>query len=148
MKRRLAEFQIEEANAFIQEAALAARKKYFSEDAWTRRLAQLTQSAQQFSVLWQARVDLFHDIESALDENPTSEKAQALAARWIDHIDIASAGDTGIKEGLLKLWQDRRNWPATLRWMEESLCRLTGDRFDRAADFLDRATAARLHSPG
>lgn len=148
MKRRLAEFQMEEANAFIQQAALAARKKYFSDDAWTRRLAQLTQSAQQFSVLWQARVDLFHDIVSALDEDPAGEKAQSLAARWMDHIDMASAGDAGIKDGLQALWQDRRNWPATLRWMEESFCRLTGDCFDQAADFLDRATAARLHQPG
>jgi len=142
MKRRIAEFNLEEVNQFIQRVVLSARKKYFSEDAWAKLVEIRNRATQDHSVLWQTRVDLFRDIESSLAEDPASEQAQALVLRWMALMDAASYDDSGIKAGLMKAWADRRNWPATMRWQEEGLCMMTSERFDKAADFIDKAVAA------
>jgi DNA-binding transcriptional MerR regulator len=140
VKRKIAEFNLEEVHGFIEQAGLCARKKYFSDDAWTRWVAIRNDPA-QLSVLWQSRVDLFREIESSLHEDPAGERGRALALRWAAHLDAASGGDPGVKAGLKKSWADRRNWTATLRWVEESLCMMSGEQFDAAADFLDAAIA-------
>lgn len=141
IKRRIAEFNLEEVNEFIHQAALSSRKKYFSEKAWAKLVAIRNPAAQDYSVMWQARVDLFRDIESALGEDPAGEKGQALAARWAALMDAASGGDLGVKAGLIKAWADRRNWPATLRWLEEGLSMMSDNRFETAAGFIDKAVA-------
>jgi uncharacterized damage-inducible protein DinB len=92
--------------------------------------------------MWQARVDLFRDIEKALDEDPASEIAQALAARWRAQQDEASGGDSEIKEALLQGWANRGHWPASMRWQVEGLHMMAFERFEKAADFLDRAVAS------
>lgn len=143
MKRRIAEFNLEEVSRFIKETALSSRKKYFSKEAWARFIETRNQSPKDYSALWQARVDLFRDIESSLGEDPAGEKAGALARRWMAHMDALSGGDPEVKAGLMKTWADRPNWTATLRWREEGLCMMSTERFDKAADFLDRAVAAR-----
>jgi DNA-binding transcriptional MerR regulator len=140
MKRRIAEFKLEEVNKYLQKVALSLRKKYFTSEGWTRYV-ELRKDPGQFSVMWQSRVDLFREIESFLDENPAGEKAREIAARWMAHLDAASGGDPEVKAGLLKTWADRPNWTATLRWREEGLCMVTGERFDNAANFLDEAVA-------
>ena len=89
-----------------------------------------------------ARVDLFRDIESALEADPTSETAQALARRWTAQMDETSAGDPGVKAGLIKQWADCQRWPATLRWQIEGLHLMSHGRSEQAADFIDAAVAA------
>lgn len=142
MKRRIAEFNLEELNAFVEQAAISSRKKYFSERAWAKWLEIRNEAAPDLAVLWQRRVDLFHDVELSLLEDPAGEKAQALAARWMAQMDAVSGGDPDVKAGLMKAWADRRNWPATLRWLEEGLSRMASDQFDKSADFIDKAVAA------
>jgi DNA-binding transcriptional MerR regulator len=142
MKRRIAEFNLEEVNEFIKQTALSSRKKYFSEEAWAKLVEIRNEAAQDFSVLWQIRVDLFRDIESSLGEDPAAENAQALAARWMAHMDATSGSYPGVKAGLMKAWADRQNWPATLRWLEEGLCMMSYERFEKAADFIDKAVAS------
>ena len=95
----------------------------------------------RISAIWQSRVDLFREIESSLREDPASEKVKALAVRWRAYLDVASGGDPGVKAGLMNVWADRKNWTATLRWLEETLSMVTAERFDTAADFLDKAVA-------
>ena len=140
MKQRIAELGLEEIVGFIQQAALCARRRYFSEEAWAKVVAN-RKATEEVSASWQARVDLFRDLESSLAEDPAGEKARSLAARWVSQLDQASRGDAGVKAGLLKSWQDRRNWPATVRWREEGLAMMNTERFEKAADFLDRALA-------
>ena len=89
--------------------------------------------------MWQTCLDLFHDIDNDFGEDPAGEIGQALAARWMALVDSSSGGDPEVKIGLLKAWADRRHWTATLRWIEEGLCRLPFERILAAADFLDRA---------
>ena len=141
IKRKIAQFNLEEVNEFIQQAVLSSRKKYFDKRAWPK-FVEIRQDPAQVSVIWQSRVDLFREIASSLSEDPAGEKAKTLAARWMAHMDAASGGDPGVKVGLLKAWADRKNWTATLRWMEEGLCMLTDEEFDQAADFLDKAVAS------
>jgi hypothetical protein len=145
MKQRLAADHREEVAAFIQRAALSSRKKYFSEAAWTRyteRRERLMQDPQARTATWQERLDLFRDIEAALDEDPAGEKGRALARRWMAQLDEASAGDPEVKAGLLNSWADRQNWSAILRWNMEGMVMMNTERFDRAADFLDQACRA------
>jgi DNA-binding transcriptional MerR regulator len=56
--------------------------------------------------------ELFADVEASLAEDPASEKAQALAARWKRLVDGFTGGDYEIGAGLKKLYADRPNWPA------------------------------------
>jgi TipAS antibiotic-recognition domain len=88
---------------------LPSRKKYFSESAWDK-LMELRKRTEDHSAQWQARVDLFRDIEAALGEDPGGEKAQELAARWQAQIEEASGGDPEIKLGLLAGWSPPIFW--------------------------------------
>ena len=140
MKKRMAEFKTEEATAFIKLAALSSRKQYFSEQAWVK-LMKLRENEPDHSRMWQARVDLFADIEKALLRDPAGEIAQALVARWRAQLDEASGGDAEIKTALLRGWTSRRHWPPSVRWQVEALHMMSFGRFERCADFLDRAAA-------
>jgi DNA-binding transcriptional MerR regulator len=141
MKRRIAEFKLEEVNKYISQVVLSSRKKYFSEQGW-RKFVEIRKDPGQISVIWQSRVDLFREVESYLGEDPASEKAQALAARWTAHMDAASGGDPEAKAGLRRLWEDRQNWTATVRYLEETLSMMTGERFDKAAVFIDKVVGS------
>ena len=140
MKQRLAEFKVEECTAFIKMAALSSRKQYFSEQAWAK-LMKLRENETDHSRMWQARVALFADIEKALPRDPAGEIAQAFVARWRAQLDEASGGDPEIKAALLHGWTNRRHWPPSVRWQVEALHMMSFERFERAADFLDRAAA-------
>jgi hypothetical protein len=50
-------------------------------------------------------------VESALDLDPASEKAQALAKQWVLLAEVVSGGDSEMKAGAIKAWKDHRNWP-------------------------------------
>jgi len=145
MKQRIADFNLEAVTEFIKQVALSAPKKYFSPAAWDRLVEERKRAAEdpeKVTVRWQAKVDLFRDIEAAWSEDPAGEKGQTLARRWMAQWEDGSSGDLEIQEGLIRVWADRRHWPAILRWQTEALVMMTAERFDKAADFLDRALAA------
>lgn len=56
--------------------------------------------------------ELFADVEAALDEDPASPRAQALADRWTKLVEEFTGGDPEITKGVGKVWADRPNWPA------------------------------------
>src|SRR5260370_13379193 len=96
VKHRIAEFKLEEVTEFIKQAAISSRKKYFSEQAWGKWRALRNSSPEEFSRSWQAQVDLFRDIQSALGADPAGETAQSLARRWRAQMDEASAVAPGV----------------------------------------------------
>jgi DNA-binding transcriptional MerR regulator len=59
--------------------------------------------------------ELFADIEAALDEDPASAKAQALASRWRELLAGFTGGDPEIQRGLNQMWADQPNWPEPQR---------------------------------
>ena len=144
MKQRVADLQLEEVNNFIQQAAVSSRKKYFSEQAWVKYVALRARTPEEVSRAWQARVDLFRDVEAAFGADPASDTAQALAARWRSLIDEASGADPEVQDGLMKMWNDRHHWSATLRWQIEAFHMMGSERFEKAADFIDTALAVRI----
>jgi DNA-binding transcriptional MerR regulator/uncharacterized damage-inducible protein DinB len=147
MKQRLAEFKIEEVTTFLRLAALSARKEHFREEVWTKLIELQQRSVKDHSRLWQARADLFHDLEQALDEDPAGEIAQALVERWSSQLDEACGGDAEIKAALVHGWSKRREWPEQMRWQVERLHMMSFERFEKAADFLDRARVAAPQAP-
>ena len=89
---------------------------YYSAEAQ----AKLEERKHLWSPELQARVErewaeLFRDVEAALDEDPASEKAQALAARWKSLIEQFTGGDPEIVKGLRNLYADRPNWPGAMQ---------------------------------
>jgi MerR family transcriptional regulator, thiopeptide resistance regulator len=147
MRQRLAEFRLEQVTEFINHAAMATERKHFSEAAWNklmelRKSRMREEAAEEVSRSWQARVDLFHDIEAAMTggEDPAGGTARALADRWRVQLEEHSGGNTQVQAGLLRTWADRRNWPAVLRWRFEGLYRMPYERMVHVVDFIERAT--------
>ncbi len=90
--------------------------KYYSEEAQ----AKMAEKRKEWKPEMQAEVtkawtELFRDVEAALDEDPASDNAQALLARWRKLVEGFTGGDPGITQGLGKVWADRPNWPAQMK---------------------------------
>ncbi len=97
MKRRIEEYRVEEVMQFMHKAGIACRRKYFAEAAWERHQTDLTsRSVEESTAIWQARVDLFREVEVVAGEDPAGEKGQDLARRWLEHLKAASGGDPEI----------------------------------------------------
>lgn len=89
-------------------------EKYYSSEAraalqerqasWT---PELQAKAQQD---W---LDLFRDVEDALEKNlePSSETAQAMGQRWKALVGAFTGGNPQVAEGLNRVYADRPNWP-------------------------------------
>lgn len=91
-------------------------KKYYTEEARAkveeRKQLWSPQNQERWSQEWS---DLFREVEAAAGENPASEKAQALAARWKKLVEGFTGGDPQITAGLSKMYRDRPNWPASMQ---------------------------------
>lgn len=144
MKQRVADLQLEEVNEFIKQAAMSSPKRYFGDRAWVKYRSLRNRSPEEVSRSWQARVDLFRDVEAALGADPACDTAQALATRWRSLVDEASGADPEVKAGLIKMWADRHHWSSTLRWQIEGLHMMGSERFEKAADFIHAAVAVRV----
>ena len=88
-------------------------EKYYSPEA----RAKIEARAREWTPELQAEVskqwtELFRDVEAALDEDPASEKAQALGVRWKKLVAGFTGGDREVGAGLNRLYADRPNWPA------------------------------------
>jgi DNA-binding transcriptional MerR regulator len=91
-------------------------KKYYSPEAQ----AKVEDRKKLWSPELQERVSrewtqLTADVEAALGEDPSSPRAQALAARWRNLVEQFTGGDPGILMGLRAMWQDKANWPESAR---------------------------------
>ena len=91
-------------------------KKYYSAGAQ----AKVEERKKLWSPELQERVsrqwsELFADIEAALNEDPASPKAQALAARWRELLAGFTGADPEIQRGLNQMWADQPNWPEPQR---------------------------------
>lgn len=87
-------------------------KKYYTEE-------QLQELAQRGTpeVLEKGQQDwavLLKEVDEAVGEgvDPTSDRAQALAARWAELIERFTGGNPAIAESLRNLYRDQANWPA------------------------------------
>lgn len=111
-------------------------KSYYTEE-------QLAELGSRWSPELQERAErewatLIGEVEAAAreGEDPASERAQALAARWSDLIGQFTGGDPGIEANLRKLYADQANWPSTFQ----------KPYGDEAGAFIAKAMAARKES--
>ncbi|MEO6655044.1 MAG: MerR family transcriptional regulator [Pyrinomonadaceae bacterium] len=88
-------------------------KKYYSENAQPK----IEERKNLWSPELQERVtrdwaELVADIEKAMADGirPTESRAQELAARWRGLVGEFTGGDTGIQQGLNKMYADEKNW--------------------------------------
>lgn len=89
-------------------------KNYYNEAA-QEKLAQLRKDTPE-EVIERGERDwtaLIADVEEAAERNedPSSEHARSLAARWRDLIAQFTRGDADIAQGLNRLWSDPTHWP-------------------------------------
>ena len=93
-------------------------EKYYSPEARERiaeRQKEWTPQPQEQTT--RAWLELFRDVEAAVDLDPASEPAQALGARWKKLVGGFTGGDPGVAEGLKSMYADRPNWPAHMKEM-------------------------------
>lgn len=78
---------------------------------------------------------LIREVEEAARAglDPSSEKAQALAARWANLIEAFTGGNPAITESLKRLYADQANWPSTFQKPYS----------DEVETFISKASAAR-----
>jgi DNA-binding transcriptional MerR regulator len=138
LKRRIDEFNLEAVHALVERAAQAAPRKYFTAAAWHRHSSRRDSRPEAVTEAWQAKVTLFRDIEAALESGHADRQAMVLRARWERQLESASSGDPEVHASLLKMWADRDNWSASLRWQVEAIHFMPYERIQRIADFLDR----------
>jgi DNA-binding transcriptional MerR regulator len=92
------------------------KEKYYSPEARAKiesRAREWTPELQEQAT--KAWLDVMHDIEAALDEDPAGERAQALAARWKKLVEGFTGGDPEESAGLKKLYADKANWPGEFK---------------------------------
>ncbi|HLJ50396.1 MAG TPA: MerR family transcriptional regulator [Bryobacteraceae bacterium] len=92
------------------ELDMDAMKQYFTEGAWEKRRRAYEEGP---SKDW---IELFGDVEKALGEDPASDRAQALAERWLKLSARDSGGDPEVLAGGTKAWADHQHWPQ--RWQQ------------------------------
>jgi DNA-binding transcriptional MerR regulator len=83
-------------------------KRYYGKEAWLKRRPYYEQWP---SAEWR---ELFRDVEAALGEDPASERAEALATRWMKLEESETGGDADVRFGKFRAWNDRRYWPPAL----------------------------------
>jgi len=132
MKKRVADYHLDKLAPFIGKAIAAHRKKYYSDEAWTKLTERPQEEQDRLAAAWNA---LFVELHGALDEDPASERAQALAARWMDLAKQSTADQADLKAGAMKAWEDHQNWPATMLEQVSSL------ELERLVAFVGKAIA-------
>ncbi len=87
-------------------------KKYYGEQALAavedRKALWSPELQERLSREWAA---LFAEVEAALGEDPSSAKAQELAARWRKLVGEFTGGNPLIQKGLNNMYADQGNWP-------------------------------------
>jgi DNA-binding transcriptional MerR regulator len=138
-QKRMASFRLEQVSEFISTVIACGRRKYFTKEDWAKLMAHwrnsTPESRAQISLGW---IELYRDVEACLGEDPASEKAQSLALRWAEMVEISTGGDSGIKLGYAKAWADRKHLPPALQQQASSL------NVERIFRFIADASAASM----
>jgi MerR family transcriptional regulator, thiopeptide resistance regulator len=102
-----------------------AMRQYFSEEAW--------EQWKQYYADWPSPEwrTLYREVSAALGDDPSSDRVQALATRWLSLAQSKPAG--AVRTGHLKAWADREHWPPALKR------RLVEFDIERTTEFINEA---------
>jgi len=131
LKRKIAEFNIEQATRFINEVL------WIRWDADREALAHTGTSAPPR--VGEHRRALYRDCAAILGESPAGPSAQAILARWRAIVEEEAGGNDQIRAGMLKAFRGRATWPAGLKRYWASLYDMDAATWERVADFIERA---------
>ena len=131
LKRKIAEFNIEQATRFINEVL------WIRWDAEREAVARTTTSAPPR--VGEHRRALYRDCAAILGESPAGPSAQAVLARWRAIVEEEAGGDDQTRAGMLKAFRGRATWPAGLKRYWASLYDMDAETWERVADFIERA---------
>ena len=131
LRRKMAEFNIEQASRFIGEAL------------WVRwdadREAQQRAGTAAPPRVSEARRALFRDCAAVLDADPSSDAAQSVIARWRALLDAETGGDQDTRAQMLKAFRGRRSWPAGMKRYWASTYEMDAATWEKVTDFIERA---------
>jgi MerR family transcriptional regulator, thiopeptide resistance regulator len=133
LKRKIAEFNIEQATRFINQVL------------WIRwdaeREAQQRAGTSAPPRVSERRRLLYRDCSAILDQNPSSQAAQSIVARWHTIVDDETGGDEDTRAAMLKSFSGRRNWPDGFKRYWASTYEMDAETWERVADFIERAAS-------
>jgi DNA-binding transcriptional MerR regulator len=114
----------------MQDGIETMKKYYGTEEAWEKRRRYYEQGP---SPEWRA---VYRDVNAALDDDPGSDRAQALAERWLDLSMRAAKGDPELQTDSPTAWMDREHWPAPMKQ------RISEFNLEAAFEFIAKVAAA------
>ena len=90
---------------------MESMKRYYSPEGWEQRRRYYEEGP---SSEWQ---ELYRDVRDLIreDEDPGSEKAQAVSDRWLALSLRAYHGDAEVQTDSMTAWADRANWPRMMK---------------------------------
>jgi MerR family transcriptional regulator, thiopeptide resistance regulator len=133
LKRKIAEFNIEQATRFINQVLWAR---------WdAEREAQQRAGHSAPPRISERRRLLYQDCSAIVDESPSSPAAQSIVARWRAIVDDEADGDEDTKAAMLKAFKGRGSWPDGLKRYWASLYDMDAATWERVAAFIERASA-------
>jgi hypothetical protein len=88
---------------------IAEMKKYYSDAAWEMRKRFYEEGP---APEWK---QLYRDVGAILGEDPGSDKAQALAERWLGLSLRANSGDLSVQTHSGTAWMEREHWPPAMK---------------------------------
>jgi MerR family transcriptional regulator, thiopeptide resistance regulator len=133
LKRRIAEFNVERATEFVNDALWIR---------WDREREERGRKGEVPMRASPSRRALFHEWKQLVGSDPTGPAAQALAARWRDLLDLESGGDEEIKSDVRRAFRSRQVWPTGMKRYWASLYETDLETWDQVTEFIERATGA------
>jgi len=133
LKRRLAEFDVERATEFVNDALWIR---------WDREREVRASNGEVPPRASPSRRVLFHEWKQLVGTDPSGPAARSMATRWRDLLDQESGGDEEIKGGVMRAFRSRQVWPTGMKRYWASLYETDVETWDRVAEFIERATTA------
>jgi len=130
LKRRLAEFNIEKATEFVNDALWIR---------WDREREERARKGEVPPRASPSRRKLFHEWSRLTGTDPRGPTAQALMSRWRQLLDEETGGDEEMKSDLERTFRSRQAWPTGLKRYFASLYETDVDTWNQVTDFIERA---------
>jgi DNA-binding transcriptional MerR regulator len=109
-KQRLSEFDLDEISAFIVRVFTSYRQRNYGDPPIAKQLDQFPPEDRERPPLVSA--SLYFTLAESLDEDPGGEKAQALAARWMELVESKTGLKTPSNQDYEALVQRIQKWPS------------------------------------
>jgi MerR family transcriptional regulator, thiopeptide resistance regulator len=108
-QQRLSAFDLHEISAFIVRAFASYRQRNYGDPPVAKNLEQFPPEDRERLPL--ASANLYLTLAESLDENPAGEKAQALAARWMELVESNTGYKTPSNQDYEALVERMQKWP-------------------------------------